>query len=134
MRLPPCGPNGSKARRRRLRAPSSSSPFYSEQAAAALAQTEDVRAFVSDLLKGIESLDLYLGKDVEVQTVREGRRNSRDVPLTFVQRKLLADEELAVWADVDRRFDHASDDQFWRRCARMTAWWSRSSPPSDACW
>ncbi|RYF40086.1 MAG: hypothetical protein EOO27_48225 [Comamonadaceae bacterium] len=33
-------------------------PFYSEQAAAALAQTEDVRNFVSDLLRGIESLDL----------------------------------------------------------------------------
>lgn len=48
-------------------------PFYSEQAAAALAQTEDVRAFVSDLLMGIESLDLYLGKDVEVQAVREGK-------------------------------------------------------------
>ncbi|MBV7457919.1 hypothetical protein KW843_25825 [Acidovorax sp. sif1233] len=87
-------------------------PFYSEQAAAALAQTEDVRAFVSDLLKGIESLDLYLGKDVEVQTVREGKGAPRDVPLTFVQRKLLVDEELAVWADVDERFDHASDDQF----------------------
>ena len=87
-------------------------PFYSEQAAAALAQTEDVRAFVSDLLRGIESLDLYLGKDVEVQTVREGKGAPRDVPLTFVQRKLLADEELAVWADVDERFDHASDDQF----------------------
>ena len=83
-------------------------PFYSEQAAAALAQTEDVRAFVSDLLRGIESLDLYLGKDVEVQTVREGKGAPRDVPLTFVQRKLLADEELAVWADVDERFDHAS--------------------------
>lgn len=88
-------------------------PFYSEQAAAALAQTEDVRAFVSDLLRGIESLDLYLGKDVEVQTVREGKGASREVPLTFVQRKLLADEELAVWADVDERFDHTSDDQLF---------------------
>ncbi|MGP3505476.1 hypothetical protein [Paracidovorax citrulli] len=87
-------------------------PFFSEQAAAALAQTEDVRAFVSDLLRGIESLDLYLGKDVEVQTVREGEGAAREVPLTFVQRKLLADEELAVWADVDHTFDHTSDEQF----------------------
>ena len=88
-------------------------PFYEEQAAAALAQTEDVRSYVAKLLKGIESLDLYIGKGVEVQAVREGRAASKDVPLTFVQRKLLMDEELAVWEDVDEQFDFEQEHLFF---------------------
>lgn len=87
-------------------------PFYEEQAAAALAQTEDVRTYVAKLLKGIESLDLYVGKDVEVETLREGAPAGKDVPLTFVQRKLLMDEELAVWADVGEWFDFSNDHKF----------------------
>ena len=88
-------------------------PFYEEQAAAALAQTEDVRAYVSKLMRGIESLDLYVGKDVEVDTIRTGQAATRDVPLTFVQRKLMMDEELAVWADIDEWFDFSKEDKFF---------------------
>lgn len=87
-------------------------PFFSEQAAAALAATEDVRAYVTDLLRGIESLDLYVGKGVQVQTLREGASAPADVPLTFVQKKLLMDEELAVWAAIDEAFDVESDAVF----------------------
>lgn len=88
-------------------------PFYAEQAAAALAQTEDVRAYVSKLLKGIETLDLYVGKDVHVQTIRQGHGAAKDVPLTFVQQKLLMDEELAVWTDIDQWFDFSNIDLFF---------------------
>lgn len=88
-------------------------PFYSEQAAAALAQTEDVRSYVAKLLRGIESLDLYVGKDVEVETIRTGDSAPKDSPLTFVQKKLLMDEELAVWADIDEWFDFSQEDKFF---------------------
>lgn len=88
-------------------------PFYEEQAAAALAQTEDVRAYVIKLLKGIESLDLYVGKDVEVQTIRTGESAPTGVPLTFVQKKLMMDEELAVWADLDEWFDFGKEHLFF---------------------
>lgn len=88
-------------------------PFYEEQAAAALAQTEDVRTYVAKLMQGIESLDLYVGKDVEVETIREGAPAPKDVPLTFVQKKLLMDEELAVWADIDEWFDFAKENLFF---------------------
>lgn len=80
-------------------------PFYEELAAAALAQTEDVRTYVAKLMEGIQSLDLYVGKDVVVETLRKGTSAPRDVPLTFVQRKLWADEELAVYFDVEEWFD-----------------------------
>lgn len=88
-------------------------PFYSEQAAAALAQTEDVRSYVAKLMKGIESLDLYVGKDVEVETIRTGDSAPKDVPLTFVQKKLLMDEELAVYTDIDEWFDFSKEDKFF---------------------
>ncbi|MBN3729482.1 hypothetical protein [Burkholderia sp. Tr-20390] len=88
-------------------------PYYEEQAAAALAQTEDVRTYVAKLLQGIESLDLYIGKGVTVDTIREGTPAARDVPLTFVQKKLVMDEELAVWTDIDEWFDFQHEDKFF---------------------
>lgn len=88
-------------------------PYYSEQAAAALAQTEDVRKYVDKLLLGIGSLDLYVGKDVEVITIREGISAPKSIPLTFVQKKLLMDEELAAWVDVDEMFDFTKVDLFY---------------------
>ncbi|HEP6431520.1 TPA: hypothetical protein VDB83_005852 [Burkholderia cenocepacia] len=88
-------------------------PYYEEQAAAALAQTEDVRTYVAKLLQGIESLDLYVGKGVTVDTIREGTPAAPDVPLTFVQKKLAMDEELAVWTDLDEWFDFQQEDKFF---------------------
>ena len=87
-------------------------PFYAEQAAAALARTEDVREYVARLIRGIATLELYVGKGVEVVTLRTGASAPASEPLTFVQRKLMMDEELALWADVDERFDFESTDRF----------------------
>lgn len=87
-------------------------PFYEEQAAAALAQTEEVRTYVARLTQGIASLELYIGKDVEVTSIREGEPAPQDVPLSFIQAKLLMDEELAVWADVDEHFDFSKEGVF----------------------
>lgn len=89
-------------------------PYYEEQAAAALARTEDVRTYVAKMLRGIETLDLYVGKDVSVETIREGASAPRQVPLTLVQKKLLMDEELAVYTDIDELFDFKDVDQFFK--------------------
>ena len=88
-------------------------PFYLEQAAAAIAHTEDVRTHVAKLLDGIASLDLYVGKDVEVQTIREGASAPPSEPLTFVQRKLTMDVEAAIWIDVDEQFDFEDEGLFF---------------------
>lgn len=88
-------------------------PFYKEQAAAALARTEDVREYVTKLMKGIASLDLYTGADVIVDTICEGPSAPSDVPLTCVQRKLMMEEELAIWQDVDETFDHRDQKRFY---------------------
>lgn len=88
-------------------------PFYEEQAAAALSQTEDVREHVSKLLEGIASLDLYVGKDVEVINISQGASAPVTEPLTFVQKKLVMEEELAVWADINEWFDFRDHELFF---------------------
>jgi hypothetical protein len=88
-------------------------PFYSEKAAAALAQTNDVVKYAEKLQKGIASLDLYVGKNVEVLTIREGKSAPDGMPLTIAQRKLCVDEELAVILDVDQWFDFSQLPKFY---------------------
>ena len=88
-------------------------PFFEEQAAAALAQTEDVRNYVDKLMQGIGSLDLYVGKGVEVETIAEGAPAREGLPLTIVQRKLVMCEELALWADVGADFDFSRESHFF---------------------
>ena len=88
-------------------------PFFDEKAQAALAHTEEVRNYVGELLEGIGSLNLYVGTDVEVQTVCEGESAPRSEPLTFVQAKKLMDEELAVFEDVNQWFDFESEVRFF---------------------
>lgn len=87
-------------------------PYFEEQAAAALARTEDVRNHVSKLKRGIETLDLYVGKDVVVETLVDGESAPTGEPLTLVQRKLVMDEELSLWCDIDAWFDFTKDDLF----------------------
>jgi len=88
-------------------------PYYAEQAAAALAQTEDVRQYVAKIQNGIESLDLYVGTGVTVTEIARGASAPRNEPLTFVQKKLMMDEELALWADVDENFDYQDQETFY---------------------
>lgn len=89
-------------------------PYFNEMPAAALAKTEDVREYVDKLQSGIQSIFLYTGEDVEVVPVKKGESAAPDIPLTFVQRKLIVEEELAVWADLDEWFDFRSTDLFFK--------------------
>ncbi|KZX57697.1 hypothetical protein A3709_18920 [Halioglobus sp. HI00S01] len=91
----------------------SMTPYYQEQAAVALARTEDIRDHIDELMKGIGSLDLYVGKDVEVVQITSGADAVEDIPLTLMQSKLYMDEELAVWEEVDETFDCNDRDQFF---------------------
>ena len=92
-------------------------PYFQEGAAGALAKTEDVRRYVKRLQNGIESLDLYVGTDVTVNTIRKGQDAPETEPLTIMQRKLFADEELSVFAEVNEEFDHSKIDTFFEALA-----------------
>lgn len=88
-------------------------PYYEEQAAAALAQTEDVRRYVARIIRGVETLDLYVGKNVDVETICKGVDADSSVPLTFAQQKLYMDEEMAVFTDVEHWFDFSKHETFF---------------------
>lgn len=91
----------------------SMTPYFEEKAAAALACTEDVRTQVDKIMRGIETLDLYVGTGVHVEMIVEGEPAPEQEPLTLMQRKLYMDEELAVFADVDEYFDFHNKDEFF---------------------
>jgi hypothetical protein len=88
-------------------------PYYEEQAAAALAATDEVRQYIESILSGIQSLDLYTGKDVEVTPLTQGASAAADEPLCVLQRKLFADEEAAVFVAIEEWFDFSSLDLFF---------------------
>lgn len=107
-------------------------PFFEEKAAASLAKTEDIRSYVANLIEGIESLDLYVGKSVAVQTIRTGKPADPSQPLSFAQKKLMMDEELAVWAEVDEDFDFTKEELFLTPCEITMIWSIRFSRLSVA--
>ena len=87
-------------------------PYVEEKAAVAMAKLAAAQRYTEQLLAGIQSLDLYTGKGVEVETLREGESAAYDEPLTLFQRKLFADEELAAHADVGPNWDFSSHEDF----------------------
>jgi hypothetical protein len=93
----------------------SMTPYYGEKAAAALAKTEDIQRYVHKLMTGIKSLDLYVGTDVEVTTVRTGDDAPEGMPLTIKQSKLFIEEELSVWADVGASFSFQDEKIFLKK-------------------
>lgn len=87
-------------------------PFYAEKSAVALARISGIRQQADEIMKGIASLDLYTGKNVTVETLREGAGAEAAAPLTLMQRKLIVEEELAAWAPVGEDFDFHDLERF----------------------
>lgn len=92
-------------------------PFYEEKAAVALALTSEMRLQIDKLMQGVESLNLYTLKDVEILSVSSGVGADRSVKVTVMQDVLFMDEELAVYADVNEKFDFSSRGVFFNELA-----------------
>ncbi|MFX4226388.1 MAG: hypothetical protein ACFHHU_00430 [Porticoccaceae bacterium] len=107
-------------------------PYYTEQAAAAVASTEDSRRFVDRLMDGIANLDLYTGKEVIVTKVAEGKSAPRTERLTLTQSRLFVDEEAAVFLEVDEWFDFRNRDRFFDLLRSNDAF-ARQLFPTDRC-
>jgi hypothetical protein len=88
-------------------------PYLEERSAVALARTSGAVKMVERIKRGIESLDLYTGRNVDVFDIRTGVDAPSSEPLTIVQGKRYAEEEFAVWADVDASFDWQNKKQFF---------------------
>tara|TARA_R110001583_G_C5664607_1_gene409938 strand:- start:3854 stop:7132 length:3279 start_codon:yes stop_codon:yes gene_type:complete len=107
-------------------------PYYTEQAAAAVASTEDTRRYVDRLMDGIANLDLYVGKDVHVTTVASGKGAKSTEPLTMVQQRLYVDEEAGVFLDIDEWFDFRDEKKFLNLLANNAAF-ARQVLPTERC-
>lgn len=83
--------------------------FYEERAHVQLAQLAPQRRQIKELQQGIVSLDVYAGKDVDVEQLIEGAGAPASEPLHLMQRRLYMDEEYLVhlstggadWSDFD---------------------------------
>lgn len=70
--------------------------YYQEKAHAALALVGDHIQFARDIAEGLQTLSLYTGEGVTVETVCTGASADPSEPLTLYQNRLYFDEELAV--------------------------------------
>lgn len=107
-------------------------PYAAEKAAVALARSSDALKRVERIRQGIESLDLYTGKGVDVFEVRDGLEAPTHVPLMIVQGKRFMEEELAVHADISVGFDWRDQPQFFAELAQNDALLNQVFP-SERC-
>lgn len=96
-------------------------PYISERSAVALARASGAVKMAERIKRGIESLDLYTGKGVDVYDIRIGAEAPSTEPLTIVQGKRYAEEEYAAWADVGNEFDFRSKKEFFEAIAANDA-------------
>ncbi len=91
-------------------------PYYSEQAAIALATAKGKTDFVADVIDGLKSLELFIGTGVIVRRIATGQPAAKDIPLSIAQRKLIMTEEMSVFADVTENTDYRSLGRFMELC------------------
>lgn len=92
-------------------------PFIAERSAVAIARTAGAVKLAERIGRGIQSLDLYVGKGVHVFDIKSGSDAPSSEPLTLIQGKRYAEEELAVWADVESTFDFRDREMFFKALA-----------------
>ena len=78
---------------------SSVMPYMTEKHIALVASTTEVRENSEQINDGLETLNLYSLKGVEIFTIAEGEEADSNICLTLVQKRLLADVELAFFKE-----------------------------------
>ncbi|OIH12021.1 hypothetical protein A7M79_00590 [Acinetobacter baumannii] len=72
-------------------------PYVMEHTLSVIATTEEQQEKFKDLNNSVASMKLFSGDQVEVFTIKEGKPAPDFMPVTMMQSKLLADEELAYF-------------------------------------
>lgn len=123
-------------------------PYYREQALAEHAKLSPVMDDIQRMLQGLQSLDLYVGKDVTVTQLTDGEGAPAEEPLYVFQDKRYVDEEIAVFTQFDDgEFDCTNASDFDKtlaatpdfikqllptpRCLVLMAWRRRSKRYHD---
>jgi hypothetical protein len=88
--------------------------YYDEFAASAIAKTQHIQDQVSVIKRGIESLDLYLLKDVVIDVISSGESADKKEKLSLTRKKLYMNEELSLFSDSDSEFDLYQQEDFFQ--------------------
>lgn len=92
--------------------------YHSEVGQLALARTKEARELVGKVSSALESLDIYLGKDVDIHPVKSGKRGNPNDKFKVYQDMLFMDEESLIHAeyggadfeDVNQFLDMVAED------------------------
>lgn len=75
--------------------------YHSEVGHLALARTKESRILVEKVSTAIETLDMYLGKDVQIYSIKTGKGGDASDKYTLYQNMLYMDEESLIHAEGD---------------------------------
>lgn len=87
--------------------------YYDEFAAAAIARTQHIQNQVKIIRRGIESLDLYMLKDVDIEIIASGNSANDKEKLCLTRKKLYMNEELSLFLDTNSEFDFYKQKDFF---------------------
>lgn len=76
------------------------------------AELEPLQKQLARLADGISAVNLYLGRDEQLEEIRAGESAPEGTPLTIRQSVLAMDEETALFTGDDRPFDYEDIDSF----------------------
>lgn len=89
-------------------------PYGTELASAQSASMQDINRDLAKRQSGIETLELYVGSDVTLHTIKEGRSADSDIKLSVVQEVLYADVELSLHKSTAIYFDASKMHVLWK--------------------
>ena len=89
--------------------------YHSEVGHLALARTKESRQLVDKVSRAIDSLDIYLGKNVEVYPVKAGVSGNSDEKYTLYQNMLFMDEESLIHAEIGDSADYTDIEFFFKQ-------------------
>jgi len=87
-------------------------PYLTEQAEVCMALASEEIKDIEKLCRGVESLELYVGKNVYIERIAQGEDAPYGEPLYVLQRKMMMDEEMCLFLDVNERFDYNDHKKF----------------------
>lgn len=90
-------------------------PYGIELASAQQASMQEINRDIKKRQTGIETLELYVGKNVFVKQIVEGEDADPSIKLTVVQERLFADVELSLFTEKAVYFDASKKSLLWEQ-------------------
>ncbi|MFL9611014.1 hypothetical protein ACKF11_13085 [Methylobacillus sp. Pita2] len=87
-------------------------PYYEELANVAIAKVSESTSNAAIIMDGVQTLDLWIGKGVEIYTIREGRSADPSIPIHVYQEVLQVAPEMSQFFRIHNQFSINEFQQF----------------------